>query len=163
MADTDKNPHGSTGDDSSLADVVPIHRPAPATASPQYREAVANAHSGLESAFSRVFTAMVNVAFAGEWREKDDEYEEGAQICFEAADFADVKDPHVERMLQICIELDEAGAALAETLAALPPPPPPPPPPPAEEDSGLGELEEDHSYFDKLLAEAKAKEPKSPL
>ncbi len=106
-----------------FADIVPIGVGTTWSPSKDYLKFAAAARDAVTEASTRVFTAMLNVAFAGELKAKDDEYEEGAQVCFGPDDFKDVQDPRVQQLLRLYLELDAASDDFRDYVSANKPPP----------------------------------------
>ncbi len=117
-----------SGDDrEELADIIPIGTATTWSASKDYLKFSAVARDAVTDASTQVFTALINLSFAGELNGKDDKFGDGDQVCFSAGDFQDVQDPRVQLLLGLYLELTAAADNFRDYVADNKPAPAKPP------------------------------------
>jgi hypothetical protein len=63
-----------------------------------YQEKVKEAFEALENAKIQVFTALINVAMASEFKDVDELFEEGEFFSFRSSDFDHASDPNIQSL-----------------------------------------------------------------
>ena len=63
-----------------------------------YQEKVKEAFEALESAKIQVFTALINVAMASEFKDIDELFDRGELFSFRSSDFDHASDPNIQSL-----------------------------------------------------------------
>lgn len=73
-----------------------------------YQEKVKEAFEALGEAKIQVFTALVNIAMASEFKDIDEIFEEGEFFSFKSSDFDHASDPNIQSLQYVVKAMDIA-------------------------------------------------------
>ncbi|MGN6194706.1 MAG: hypothetical protein ACTHOB_07185 [Ginsengibacter sp.] len=78
-----------------------------------YKEALQSALNCLEEAQGHALSAVLNIAFAGEYKELGSLYEVGETLQIEPAAFEDTGDANIDLILKVIYEIDSVKDSIS--------------------------------------------------
>ncbi|QDH77949.1 hypothetical protein FKX85_02410 [Echinicola soli] len=77
-----------------------------------YKDALKESCSTIEEARDLVFTALINVAMTGEYKDIDELFEEGDVVRFSTAHFLNSEDNNIQMLLALVGQLEQTHDSL---------------------------------------------------
>ena len=72
-----------------------------------YKDSLRNSCDAIAKARELVFTAMVNVAMSGEYKDLDEKFEEDEEVLFDTAYFRNCEDLNIQKLLALVDTLEK--------------------------------------------------------